>query len=218
MSPFSPSGDDALTSTGQDGKPDEGFSSADLSLQQGSPLPPTRSMINPTDVNVSCLLSLSPHRLSFHSATISRPSTFCSLLFLHVSHLCHLKVVADCLLVHVTTLPPSRRACLSVLPVISVCCPTSYSCSLFFFFPSPWLHLHAFLSTCSLPSSQLIPHSSGSSHFHFSPLPYCVAAASHCWLIIFVGEGSEKVNLDELSSLSRCDYLYWWEKERVTNL
>lgn len=137
MSPFSPSGDDALTSTGQDGKPDEGFSSADLSLQQGSPFPPTRSMINPTDVNVSCLLSLSPHRLSFHSATISRPSTFCSLLFLHVSHLCHLKVVADCLLVHVTTLPPSRRACLSVLPVISVCCPTSYSCSFFFSFPHP---------------------------------------------------------------------------------
>lgn len=45
--PASPPGADALTSAGQGGKPDEGFSSADLSLQHGSLLPPTRSMINP---------------------------------------------------------------------------------------------------------------------------------------------------------------------------
>lgn len=60
---FTPSGADALTSPGQDGKPDEGFSSADLSLQHGSPLPPTRSMINPTEHQ----RLLSPLTLSFIS-------------------------------------------------------------------------------------------------------------------------------------------------------
>lgn len=60
---FAPSGADALTSPGQDGKPDEGFSSADLSLQHGSPLPPTRSMINPTEHQ----RLLSPLTLSFVS-------------------------------------------------------------------------------------------------------------------------------------------------------
>lgn len=39
---------DTLTSSGQDSEPDEALSSADLSVQQCSSLPPTRLMINPT--------------------------------------------------------------------------------------------------------------------------------------------------------------------------
>lgn len=197
-SPFSPSGADALTSTGQDGKPDEIFSCADLSLQQGSVLPPTRSMINPHQRQHLLSPLTLPFIFSFHSVTTPGPSILFPFVSPFVSCLGHLKAVIDCLLVHITALPPRRRyqhrVPLSSLRLISGL--LSHVFLLYSPHPTPpWLHLHSLLSSCSLLSSPLIPHFSGSSHFYFPPRPRCVAPASRCWLSSCVGEESEKVSL-----------------------
>lgn len=163
-SPFSSPRADALTSVGQDSEPDEDFSSADLSLRQGSPLPPTRSMINPHQRRR--LLSPLTHPFIF-PFTLS--PYLCPARFVRpfVSHLLHLKAAIDCWF----TLLPSHPAIMSVCqwsvwsPSVVLLPPLALFCT-----PSPRLHLQFFLSQCSLPQSPLIPHYSGSSHFHFSPL------------------------------------------------
>lgn len=178
---FTPSGADALTSPGQDGKPDEGFSSADLSLQHGSPLPPTRSMINPTEhqrllspLTLSFIspFTLPPYLLPGHFAPVYFQICF---PFLPRKSRYWVSVSSHyCLL----TQPP----CLSVRA-------HSYLCVLSHFFlliplpPSPWLHLHSFLSSCSFPWSLLIPLYSGNRHFYFPPPLCCMPPATHCWLI-----------------------------------
>lgn len=54
------------------------------------------------------------------------------------------------------------------------------------------LDLSSFLSSCPFASYPLIHHYSGSRHFHFSPLSYCVAPAPLCWLISCFREGRWK--------------------------
>lgn len=147
-----------MTSAGQDGVPDEGFSSAGLSLQQGSPLPPTRSVINPT--KHQHLLSLLP--LPFSSLPFALP------LYLRIAAASSLPFAPSVcfssslppqqphsLSVSSHHCPPVLPACLlSVFPLITVFHPTSPSSALF---PSPSLH---FLSSFILPhlSPALSPH------------------------------------------------------------
>lgn len=149
----SPSGADALTAAaaakgeedgrGQDSEPDEGSGSAAPSLQPGSALPLTRSMINPADVDVSSLPSL---HLSFFFPKAKLPF----LLPLFVHHRRHLKRVLNYLsCLRLIRRQPSRSSLiLPLFPPFNLTSPPS----------SLSAHFLLLLHRCPAIPSALISH------------------------------------------------------------
>lgn len=81
--------------------------------------------LTPPNINVSCLLSLSPSFLPSLSRHICSQDILSPFIFRFASHFCHGKAVIESLLVHIIAFSPSRPDSLSELTLISVCCPTS---------------------------------------------------------------------------------------------
>lgn len=81
--------------------------------------------LTPPNINVSCLLSLSPSFLPSLSRHICSQDILSPFIFRFASHFCHGKAVIESLLVHIIAFSPSRPVSLSELTLISVCCPTS---------------------------------------------------------------------------------------------
>lgn len=147
----SPSGADALTVAAaaaargwweQDSEPDEGSGSAAPSLQHGSALPLTRSMINPADVNVSSLPSL--HLSFFPKAELP------FLLPLFVHHRRHLKAVLNYLscVRLIRRQPSSSSLILPLFPPFNLTSPPS----------SFSTHFLLLLHRCPTIPSALISH------------------------------------------------------------